>query len=388
MADQQSPYTGRRKALDTMTAQNGSTNSGLWFDRYYLRHSSKTEAENKQTLMVTVAGLETPRIYHNYYHLWRHCLPKGCTCAVAKVQGRMVIGTGDKGVSEAGITLHHTYGVPLIPGSALKGLAAAYAHMRLEDAGWRKPSLQSTEKQQSALTPHEVMFGSIRCAGYVTFFDALYIPGSIAGNRPLAPDVITSHHSDYYVSGTTPPADWDSPVPVPFLTATGSYLIALDGPAGWVNRALTILGMALRDSGIGAKTAAGYGRMRLYNLDDQMIDLPGATMSPLADDEPFLERGQKVDKTAVSNPTPPVSTRTIPRPGDVFTGKVLERDTTNVAISVPGHAPESVIAILQITAETPNWRPNDSARVEVIQSEERGAHTILTVRRAPRSRKS
>lgn len=86
--------------------------------------------------------------------------------------------------------------------------------------------------------------------------------------------MITTHHRDYYVGGTKPPADWDNPVPVPFLTATGCYLIALNGPAEWVDRALTILGMALRDSGIGAKTAAGYGRMKLLDTDRQPIDLP------------------------------------------------------------------------------------------------------------------
>jgi CRISPR-associated protein Cmr6 len=230
--------------------------------------------------MGEVAGLEAPEIYRSYYDRWRAALPEGCIYAVAEVHGRMVIGTGDKGVAEAGMTLHHTYGVPFIPGSALKGLAAAYAHVHLE--GWAKPDetllrapLKGTEDQPGTpLTTHEILFGSTRSAGFVTFFDALYIPGSVGGNRPLAPDVITGHHSEYYVSGTKPPADWDSPIPVPFLTATGRYLIALNGPAGWVDRALTILGMALRDSGIGAKTAAGYGRMRLLTLDDQPIDLP------------------------------------------------------------------------------------------------------------------
>lgn len=280
MTDQLSAdITGRRQALEGATKQNRSTNAGLWFDRYYLRRSRETDAEIKRSLMVEVAGLEVPEIYRSYYDRWRAALPEGCIYAVAEVQGRMVIGTGDKGVAEAGMTLHHTYGVPFIPGSALKGLAAAYAHRYLE--GWSKPDetllrkpIQSTEPDKAApLTAHEILFGSTRSAGYVTFFDALYIPGSVGGNRPLAPDVITGHHSDYYVSGTKPPADWDSPIPVPFLTATGRYLIALNGAAGWVDRALTILGMALRDSGIGAKTAAGYGRMRLLTLDDQPIDL-------------------------------------------------------------------------------------------------------------------
>jgi CRISPR-associated protein Cmr6 len=42
------------------------------------------------------------------------------------VQGRLIVGLGGDNVLETGLTLHHTYGVPLIPGNALKGLAAHY----------------------------------------------------------------------------------------------------------------------------------------------------------------------------------------------------------------------------------------------------------------------
>jgi CRISPR-associated protein Cmr6 len=274
---------GYRRDLDRIEITCSAVeHAGLWFDRYLLvdpdpnrKPKDETAAAQKAWLIQQTTSIEISAIYNAFYHRWRAALPSDVRLAKAEVQGRMVIGTGDKGVAEAGMTLHHTYGVPFIPGSALKGLAAAYAHRYLEGDTWRKPPLQQSETiTDQPLTAHEILFGSTRSAGFVTFFDALYIPGSVGGNRPLAPDVITSHHSEYYVSGTKPPADWDSPIPVPFLTATGRYLIALNGPAGWVDRALTILGMALRDSGIGAKTAAGYGRMRLLTLDDQPIDLP------------------------------------------------------------------------------------------------------------------
>lgn len=397
MTDQLSAdITGRRQALDGATEQNRSTNAGLWFDRYYLRRSRETDAEIKRSLMVEVAGLEVPEIYRSYYDRWRAALPEGCIYAVAEVRGRLVIGTGDKGVAEAGMTLHHTYGVPFIPGSALKGLAAAYSHLHLE--GWAKPDetllrapLKDTEdKPGTPLTTHEILFGSTRSAGFVTFFDALYIPGSVGGKRPLAPDVITGHHSDYYVSGTKPPADWDSPIPVPFLTATGCYLIALNGTAGWVDRALTILGMALRDSGIGAKTAAGYGRMRLLSLDNEPIALPAASLSLPTDASLATDTTPgDVDAPTISvAKNPPPSTRNIPKPGAVFAGKVLERDETAIVLEVPGHAPVHVLAVLQVAADTPDWRPGNTARVEVVESEERGGRTILTVRRAPKTKKS
>ena len=39
---------------------------------------------------------------------------------------RLIIGLGGESPLETGLTLHHTFGVPIIPGSAIKGLAAHY----------------------------------------------------------------------------------------------------------------------------------------------------------------------------------------------------------------------------------------------------------------------
>lgn len=288
MSDQLLPgVNGRRRSLDDIAAYNGSTNAGLWFDRYYKRSStSNDQTTDKRTLITQTAALAVPMIYHTFFTCWRDSLPKDSTCAIAEVRGRMVIGTGDKGVVEVGMTLHQTYGVPYIPGSALKGLAAAYAHQRLEGDTWRKPPLQfnkTADGQAPPLSSHEILFGSARSAGYVTFFDALYIPDTASPDCPLATDVITGHHSEYYVSGTTPPADWDNPIPVPFLTATGRYLIVLHGEHSWITTALNIIGLALRESGIGAKTSSGYGRMQLLESDGTpFILLPSRESTPSA----------------------------------------------------------------------------------------------------------
>jgi hypothetical protein len=55
----------------------------------------------------------------------------------------------------------------------------------------------------------------------------------------------------------------DSPVPVPFATVTGSYLVAVEGDPAWCHAAMGILKIGLAELGIGAKTNAGYGRMAL-----------------------------------------------------------------------------------------------------------------------------
>ena len=80
---------------------------------------------------------------------------------------------------------------------------------------------------------------------------------------------MTVHHSDYYRDGKTAPADWDEPNPVAFLTTRGKYLVALSGPEAWVVRAGEWLEAGLAELGLGAKTQAGYGRMKLERMRTQ-----------------------------------------------------------------------------------------------------------------------
>jgi len=243
--------SARRQRLSAVR-QTPTTNAGLWLDKY-IHEQSPEDKESRHDLVSQVAGLREPPEYAEFYGRWKAAL-SSCQAEVreACVQGRMAVGLGEESVLETSVTLHHTYGAPYIPGSALKGLAASYASQNLDPATWDAGSLA-----------YKTLFGTTDEAGYVTFFDALYVPGSGHDGRALHPDVITVHHPDYYQRGDQPPADWDSPTPIPFLSSTGSYLIALAGPAGWVTAAFDILALALAEVGIGAKTSSGYGRMVL-----------------------------------------------------------------------------------------------------------------------------
>jgi len=73
--------------------------------------------------------------------------------------------------------------------------------------------------------------------------------------------VMTVHHAGYYMKENVPPADWDDPTPIPFLSATGTYLLALAGPTEWIPPTFRLLELALKAEGVGAKTSSGYGRM-------------------------------------------------------------------------------------------------------------------------------
>lgn len=236
-----------------------AAHAGLWLDRYMAEQLTSGEAVGKDQETPThrlareVAQMREPTCYAAFFERWRAGLT-ACSARVgeARVQGRMVVGLGEESVLETSICLHHTYGVPYIPGSALKGLAAAYARQRLDPQTWG-----------AGTEAYRTLFGDTTEAGCVVFFDALYMPKTGFKGQALHLDVITVHHPDYYQKGNSAPADWDSPTPIPFLSATGKYLIALAGPQAWVDAAFEILGKALAEMGVGAKTASGYGRMQL-----------------------------------------------------------------------------------------------------------------------------
>lgn len=266
--------TTRRARLKNVNYKDAS-HAGLWLDKYIVGQETKDSApeqereasDYRRDLVDQVWKVPLPEVYRHRFSRWRAALVAvGATCRTARVQGRMVVGLGAESVLETAISLHHTYGVPYIPGTALKGLAAAFARQHLG------------REWQPDTAAYRVVFGTAQSAGYVTFFDALPIPDE---SKLLQPDVITVHHKDYYARRSLPPADWDDPNPIPCLTAGGCYLVALAGPDAWVEATFKILGYAFQHLGIGARTSSGYGRLEL--------DLPavqekgrGASLDPAA----------------------------------------------------------------------------------------------------------
>jgi CRISPR-associated protein Cmr6 len=252
--------------LDESRLATLSPNAGLWLDKFIISPDGDTKVPNlkrgrkeitaKARLVEEVATIPVPKEYDQFYDRWVKGLEKlRAIKQPASLQGRMAVGLGDESALETSVTLHRTYGVPYIPGSALKGLAASFARNRLGNKHWDKGGYA-----------YKVVFGATEEAGYISFHDALYVPGS-GNKRPLRADVITVHHPDYYQNNKdAAPADWDDPNPVPFLSATGDYLVAISAAPDcqvWLSQTWRILRLALKDEGIGAKTSSGYGRMSL-----------------------------------------------------------------------------------------------------------------------------
>jgi len=292
--------TRRKQLLEVeITA---TTHPGLWLDKYIEEQENKDvesqsnmaqgKGNSRSDLVKEVASLRELSEYEKFFQRWTKLLTDyDAQTREAKVKGRMIVGLGSESVVETSITLHHTYGIPYIPGSALKGLAASYASKQLGDI-WKKGS-----------PAYNAVFGDTNSAGYITFFDALYIPGSGHKGQVLYPDVITVHHPKYYQEEkNVSPSDWDSPNPVPFLSATGKYLLALAAPDvkedtrdEWLKKVFEFLGHALKEMGIGAKTSSGYGRMEI----EQKIDL----------DSPDIQAAMRLKEEIDQMPNAEVSKR-------------------------------------------------------------------------------
>ena len=281
--------SSRRAKLESVELGR-TTHPGLWLEKY-LRNSKKGDSSAKQTLVDEViratkgvrerATEDIRELYRDYFQRYKEALASrpGLTFAAkGRTVGRLSVGLGASAVLETSITLHRTYGVPYIPGSALKGLASSYAAKYWKDKGWSR-SFDGGKTKRGNL--QELIFGTTDESGLVIFFDALPDPGG-EDVWELNPDVITVHHPDYYQGKNKPPADWDSPTPVPFITARGTFhfflgLVPLpesELEAG--KKVLTLAGkllqQALEKEGVGAKTTIGYGHFR-FDEDEAFREL-------------------------------------------------------------------------------------------------------------------
>lgn len=240
-----------RAALANLVSTTG--HPGLVLDtRITTQDRSDTKA--RRAVIDQAVNIKPPNVYGEFLSRWRAALTApGSETEIrpARALARVIVGLGAESVIETAITLHRTYGVPYLPGTSLKGLAASYARQRLDPKEW-DPSLEKGA--------YQTLFGTTDESGYVTFHDAL--PTS---SVRLKRDVMTVHHADYYMSGTVPPADWDAPNPVAFVTVApgAEFLVAISGPPEWRQAAYEILALALEEYGIGGKTNAGYGRLKL-----------------------------------------------------------------------------------------------------------------------------
>ncbi len=255
----------RRKRIERM-AQNLRPRDGetgdhldLWLDSYVVRNSETWKIEKKDREKALSPFCRAWRSEMGHQALLRQKVmvenlhgKKHCRRFRAKVTGRLLVGYAQATATEAALGFHRTWGVPRIPATALKGITRAYATLEgLAELELIEQCFGS-ELGTTPMTP-----------GHVAFYDALPVNGAFE----LAMDVLTPHHQAYY-QGDQPPAEWENPIPCTFLSVVKTdfefSIGLLPEPNGKMNLdelelATKALKGALTESGVGAKTAAGYG---------------------------------------------------------------------------------------------------------------------------------
>ncbi len=190
---------------------------------------------------------------------------------------RMAQGLGMESVYEVSMTLHHVYGIPYIPATALKGVVRSWIIDQVFD---KKEEEAIADKdfcewfgcpgelhidRNGKKSRHKSYYGKAH-RGNLIFFDAYP-----AKKPQIKPDVMNPHYSEYYQDSRNekPPADYYNPVPVYFLTVENTQFQFVFGSLEQGTLAQVIGGKtiedwtrdALQNHGIGAKTAVGYGYM-------------------------------------------------------------------------------------------------------------------------------
>ena len=123
---------------------------------------------------------------------------------------------------------------------------------------------------------------------------------------------------------------------------------------------------------------------------------PSATQSAPARPSPSLAQPAARPPSAPSpappaaqtaSPAPPAS---IPLPGEVFSGEVLEVDEDAVAVKVKNFNPKRVIGVIRAEMipdrNTARYSAGNTARVEVVAVQKKGDRTILELKPAPKKK--
>lgn len=292
---------------------------------YLLDYNPKDKKFSKRDLKWKELSDLTERIKTRRYNLVCNLAKKYDVRGIqAQVSWRLVVGLGQEHIQETSMCLDYIYGVPYIPGSAIKGvlrhyyignvicsyfpnerakiaenildkfekndldltndkLSSKYKFVERDNGGEKVETLPTEDTLSILRKKPEVIeciqkgqkiFGTQDKKGGVIFLDA--IPDSLKREN-LVNDVMTPHYSEYYSKGQ-PPVDSSNPVPITFLTLERAkfnfYFLGRDKyilDEIW-NGEQGLLAKALEQNGIGAKTSVGYGYFE--NIRDIKIEAP------------------------------------------------------------------------------------------------------------------
>jgi CRISPR-associated protein Cmr6 len=277
-----------------------TSNFGLLLDKFTpsgLEGSQKHEWLEAATSIFTDAAKEAMEAQQQrWLNMVAHSKGKSFKLITASP---LIVGLGAAHVLDTSITLDRNTGMPLIPGSALKGLARTVGLVAVAEkltfanavdpvkrlADLEAWIVNSDDLNNAAAldllradilgTPHvsidpkaiqraidfRTVFGTTRDAGKIVFVDGIYAGDTLP---TYYIDIMNPHFSKYY-TGSDAPSDDQNPVPVSYLTvAKGqpfwfAIFPRMPSAAPPLKRARAWLIRGLKEFGVGAKTARGSG---------------------------------------------------------------------------------------------------------------------------------
>lgn len=258
-----------------------TSHKGLWFERFFDRYDRewKVEDTGKKTWIEKVTGT-----CGDTKALQVHSLSQNQLChhlqGISKIftnNWHFISGMGNNHPVENGMSWHPTLGTPYLTGASVKGLLRSWMEewSDLEENTLKEKLHRWFGSDDKDPAKHQ----KEPQAGALIFFDALPVTPAT-----LTCDIMTPHMGKWYADGAdiqnnnnkkdqkgnysdTLPADWHSPIPIPFLVVKQTSLQFIIAPRPQANvspeelqLAMKMLTMALEYLGAGAKTAVGYGR--------------------------------------------------------------------------------------------------------------------------------
>lgn len=226
--------------------------AGLWLQRGWPAFVTGESKDNKTGHINKLCTIRPSPLYEKAFRRWEKTaktLP-GATL-FATVSQRLLIGSNAASALETGAAIQHSYGMPMIPGSAVKGCARAYAQQLGLGAEYLAMLFGLDE-------------GELAGPGGLVWHDAWWRPDG-QEKFPFVADVVTVHHPEYYQGKEVMASDTDTPVPNAQLATHGEFFFYIgcehSDSQPWAELAIQLLKATLHGTGIGGKRAAGYGRM-------------------------------------------------------------------------------------------------------------------------------
>lgn len=241
--------------------------------------------------------LQSLRASHtrHFLSLFRRAYGDRAAVTIGQLEGRLAINLADSLIQNAGICLDRLFGLPYIPGSAVKGVCrhVALAELKAASGSARKELFDlvvsifgcATNDFEPAKPPRKQGDKGKPAGDFFPFLDLTkpkdqkgaisFLPAYPVNDARIVVDLTNVHYPDYYRTGQTKDLSNENPRPNPFpAVETGAqfaFCLVLNGRDNRpevLNAARRWLEVALTERGLGAKTAAGYG---WFSLQPQVL---------------------------------------------------------------------------------------------------------------------